>query len=118
MVCEKNMTFQECELAILRAAIDKRDEIEGEKLLKDPEVKIIITIVEDFLVKKKLVCYGGTAINAVLPTEDQFYDMSLELPDYDFFSPNALKDAKELADMYYKKGFTNVEARAGTDGEW
>jgi hypothetical protein len=107
------MTFQECELAILRAAIDKRDEIEGEKLLKDPEVKIIISIVEDFLVKKKLVCYGGTAINAVLPTEDQFYDMSLELPDYDFFSPNALKDAKELADIYYKKGFTNVEARAG-----
>ena len=113
MVCEKYMTFQECELAILRAAIDKRDMIEGEKLLKDPEVKTIITIVEEFLIKKKLVCYGGTAINAVLPPEDQFYDMSLELPDYDFFSPNALKDAKELADIYYKRGFTNVEARAG-----
>ena len=113
MVCEKYMTFQECELAILRAAIDKRDLIEGEKLLKDPEVKMIITIVEEFLMKKKLVCYGGTAINAVLPPEDQFYDMSLELPDYDFFSPNALKDAKELADIYYKRGFTNVEARAG-----
>ena len=46
MVCEKYMTFQECELAILRAAIDKRDLIEGEKLLKDPEVKMIITIVK------------------------------------------------------------------------
>ena len=43
---------------------------------------------------RKLVCYGGTAINALLPPDDQFYDMSIELPDYDFFSPNALKDAK------------------------
>ena len=74
MVCEKYMNFQECELAILRAAMDKRHKIDGEKLLKDPEVKTIITIVEEFLIRRKLVCYGGTAINAVLPPEDQFYD--------------------------------------------
>ena len=37
--CKKNMSFEECELAILRQAVDKADVIEGEKLLKDPEVK-------------------------------------------------------------------------------
>ena len=113
MSCDKNMTFEECELAILRTAVDNIDKQEGEKLLNNPEVKRIIDIVETFLRKKKLVCYGGTAINALLPPDDQFYDMSVELPDYDFFSPNPLKDAKELADIYYKNGFTNIEAKAG-----
>ena len=37
-----------------------------------------------------------------LPLEDQFYDKDIEIPDYDFYSPNALDDAKELADIYYK----------------
>ena len=49
------------------------------------------------------MCYGGTAINNILPEEDQFYDKSIEIPDYDFYSPDALGDAKELADLYYKK---------------
>ena len=35
------------------------------------------------------------------------------MPDYDFFSQNALSDAKELADIYYKKGFLDVEAKSG-----
>jgi len=107
------MTFEECELAILRTAVDNIGKQEGFELLNDPGVKEIIEIVENFLRKKKLVCYGGTAINALLPPDDQFYDTSVELPDYDFFSPNPLKDAKELADIYYKNGFTNIEAKAG-----
>ena len=110
--CKKNMSFEECELAILRQAVDKADIVEGENLLKDPEVKRIIKIVEDFLRVRKLICYGGTAINALLPAQDQFYDMNVELPDYDFFSPDPLKDAKDLADIYYKKGFTKIEAKS------
>lgn len=69
--------------------------------------------VEQFLRNRKRICYGGTAINAILPKEDQFYDFSKELPDYDFFSPNAIEDAKKLADLYYKKGYTEVEAKSG-----
>ena len=113
MKCEKGLSFEDCELAILRTAVDKIDKQEGEKLLKNPEIKEIIKIVEEFLVDRKLVCYGGTAINALLPPDDQFYDMNIELPDYDFFSPTALKDARDLADIYHKKGFTNVEAKSG-----
>merc|ERR1711871_731369 len=33
--------------------------------------------------------------------------------DYDFYSSNALNDAKELSDIYNKKGFESVEAKAG-----
>ena len=35
------------------------------------------------------------------------------MPDYDFFSTNALQTAKNLADLYYKNGFISVEAKAG-----
>jgi hypothetical protein len=73
----------------------------------------MLKIVEDFLFRKKLVCYGGTAINNILPKYDQFYDRDLEIPDYDFYSPNALDDAKELADIYFKEGYTDVEAKSG-----
>jgi hypothetical protein len=77
------------------------------------EVKKMLKIVEDFIVRKKLVCYGGTAINDILPKSAQFYNRDLEIPDYDFYSPNALNDAKELADIYFKEGYTDVEAKAG-----
>lgn len=111
--CEENMTFEECELAILRHAVDETEKIQGEKMAKSKEIKEILEIVETFLIKKKLVCYGGTAINNILPKSAQFYDKDVEIPDYDFFSPNALDDAKELADIYGKRGYLEVEAKSG-----
>jgi len=113
MSCDKKMTFEECELAVLRSAVDKIDKKTGRKKINDPDIKEIIRIVEDFLKLSKRVCYGGTAINNILPLQDQFYDKTTELPDYDFFSPEPLKDAKKLADIYYEKGFTEVEAKSG-----
>jgi len=112
-LCEKSMTFEECELAILRHAVDENEKKQGERIVNNEDVKKIIHIVEDFLIRKKRICYGGTAINNILPKYDQFYDKDLEIPDYDFFSKTALEDAKELADIYYAEGFVEVEAKAG-----
>jgi len=112
-LCNKNMNFQECELAILRAAVDKAEERSGRAIANSTEVKKIISIVENFIKRKKLICYGGTAINNILPKQDQFYNTDVEIPDYDFFSPNALRDSKELTDDYVKEGFLEVEAKSG-----
>jgi hypothetical protein len=112
-ICDKSMKFEDCELAILRHAVDENEKIQGKKIANSEEVKKIIDIVEDFLIKKKRICYGGTAINNILPKFDQFYDRDLEIPDYDFFSKTALEDAKELADIYYQNGFLEVEAKSG-----
>jgi len=109
----KNLTFEECELAILRSSVDKSEKIQGQRLLQSPETKKIIKIVEEFISKHKCIVYGGTAINNILPKEDQFYDYDYELPDYDFFSPNAFELAKNLADLYAKKGFEDIEAKSG-----
>ena len=113
MKCEKGLTFEECELAILRHAVDKIEKKTGRKMINNPTVQEIILIVEKFLIKTKRICYGGTAINNILPEENQFYDKSIELPDYDFFSPEPLQDAKDLADIFYNEGFLEVEAKAG-----
>ena len=111
-VC-KDLNFSDCELAILRMAVDKAEEKIGKRIVTSDDIQKIINVVEDFLKTKNLICYGGTAINSILPVEDQFYNKDVEIPDYDFFTFNALEDAKELADIYYKKGFTDVEAKAG-----
>ena len=113
---KKKLSYEDCELAILRSAVDKVQSREGERLLHTPSVQKIIEIVEKFLRNKKRICYGGTAINNILPTEFQFYHKDIELPDYDFFSPEPLKDAKTLADIYAKEGFTEVEAKSGMHG--
>jgi hypothetical protein len=111
-VCN-GLKFSDCELLILRMAVDKAEEKIGKRNVTSEDVIHIISIVEDFLKKKNLICYGGTAINNILPQEDQFYNKDVEIPDYDFFTTNALEDAKELANIYYKKGFTDVEAKSG-----
>lgn len=111
--CERGMNFQECELAILRTAVDNAEDKIARSTVNTPEVRKMISIVEKFLRRKKLICYGGTAINAILPKEDQFYNKDTEIADYDFFSNNALEDAKELADIYLQEGFEEVEAKSG-----
>lgn len=101
------------ELSILRKAVDEAEARSGRKVAQSEHVKNMIKIVENFIHDKKLICYGGTAVNNILPTEDQFYNLDSEVPDYDFFSTSALDDAKSLADRYFDEGFTEVEAKAG-----
>ena len=109
----KNSNLEKKELLILRKAVDKAELKANKNLLNSEIIKNIIHIVEEFIKKKQLICYGGTAINNILPEKFQFYDYNIEMPDYDFFSSNALDDAKELADIYYKSGYEDVEAKAG-----
>ena len=103
---------EERELAILREAVDVAQARAGKEIVNSPEIKKMISIVENFIRTKKLICYGGTAINNLLPPHEQFYNKDIEIPDYDFFSANALEDAKELADIYYKNGYSEVEAKS------
>jgi hypothetical protein len=109
----KGITFEECELTILRTAVDKAEQIQGSKSANSEEIKKMILIVESFIRRKKLICYGGTAINNILPKQSQFYDKDIEIPDYDFFSANALADTKELCDIFAKEGFEETEGKSG-----
>jgi len=93
--------------------VDKAQENVAKVVVNSPEVKEMITIVENFIKQKGLVCYGGISINALLPDDHKIYNQDVDLPDYDFFSPDALNDAKALANLYHELGYSDVEARSG-----
>ena len=106
-------TADELEQALVKQAVETIEAKLGAKKTSDPKMKDMIAIVERFIKKQDLVCYGGTAINNILPEEAQFYDKKTEIPDYDFYSPNALEHAKHLADEFYENGYSEVEAKSG-----
>lgn len=106
-------TLDELEQALVKQAVETIEAKIGAKKTSDPKVKDMIAIVERFIKKHALVCYGGTAINNILPEEAQFYDKKTEIPDYDFYSPSALEHAKDLADEFYENGYSEVEAKSG-----
>lgn len=72
------------------------------KNINDPVIIKTLTIVERYIRKRKLVVYGGTAINSILPSELQFYDPEYDLPDWDFYSDDPVIDGMNIADQVYK----------------
>ena len=114
---KKHLSFEERELELLRNSVDKAESKLGKKIKQTNDITNIIKILETFLRRKKVVCYGGTAINNILPVNDQFYNKDIEIPDYDFFSPSAIVHATELADIYAKNGYTDTEVRSGMHKE-
>ena len=79
----------------------------------DPMLKKALDIVERFIKSNRVMCYGGTAINNLLPPEDQFYDKERDIPDYDFFSASPQIHALDLADQLTNSGFISVEVKPG-----
>lgn len=98
--------------AIVEAAEIAQEEIDKENA-KDPSVKKVLKIVERFIETHRVMCYGGTAINNLLPKEDQFYDLSVDIPDYDFYSETPQVHAAKLADRIAKAGYNSVEVKPG-----
>ena len=97
----------------LEAAADKAGEVIKYEAAHSPEIQYAIDIVGTFLRKSGRVCYGGTAINAILPRSLRFYDPQKDLPDYDFFTPNPEQDIKLIVRDLQQAGFPDVIERVG-----
>ena len=80
-------------------------------IANDGDIIKAIQCVERFLRKKRRVCYGGQAINALLPKGRKFYDEKYTIPDYDFFSPDMEGDVSELIDDLEKEGFEDISKK-------
>lgn len=80
---------------------------------RDPNILTAMGIVSDFIKDNRVMCYGGTAINNLLPKEDQFYNPNKDIPDYDFFSETPQVHALKLADKLTNAGFKSVEVKPG-----
>jgi len=61
----------------------------------------LLDVVADYIKKKKLIVYGGMAIDFALRLHgDSFYPKET-LPDWDVYSPNSANDGYELTEIIY-----------------
>lgn len=69
-----------------------------------------LKVVREFIAERKLILYGGIAIDYALRLKGtQIYGEDV-LPDYDFFSSNHVEDSYDLAERLITAGFKNVDA--------
>jgi len=80
---------------------------------KDPGTITSLAVVKKFLKNHPVLCYGGTAINNLLPKEDQFYNPEEDVPDYDFFSKTPQAHSVIIANQLRKEGIVSVEVKPG-----
>ena len=73
-------------------------------------IKKLINDIENFIINNDLLCYGGSAINMILPENDKIYNYEVDTPDYDVYSNNSYEKAKHFANYLYKNGY-NVEVK-------
>jgi hypothetical protein len=97
----------------LEAIVDTIQVENDKRAANDPVVKLALATVEAFLKHHPVMCYGGTAINNLLPKEDRFYNPETDIPDYDFFSKTPQEHAMMLANQLYETGIKNIEVKPG-----
>jgi len=73
----------------------------------------ILEIVKKFVIDKKLILYGGMAIDIAFRLKGQQLYPDDKPPDYDMFSPNGVNDSYELADILYELGYDKAQSRRG-----
>lgn len=97
----------------IQRVVGELSEENDRRAAADPITKKSLSIVEEFLHKHPVMCYGGTAINNLLPKQDRFYDPAVDVPDYDFFSKTPIEHATVLANKLARAGIHNVEVKPG-----
>ena len=100
-------------LETLQNQLDSAEVLLEAKAAANPLVKAAIKLVEGFLKTSGRVCYGGQAINALLPPLLKFYDPKKTIPDYDVYTPNLQKDLRTVLLLLRKGGFPEVAHREG-----
>jgi hypothetical protein len=100
-------------MADLEPIIEKLQLENDKAAAANPIVKKSLAIVKEFLQTHPVMCYGGTAINNLLPEEDRFYDPLTTVPDYDFYSKTPQEHAMILANKLTEAGVEFVEAKPG-----
>ena len=88
--------------------IDKIEEKQLRTVYK--EFNNVINIISRFVVRKKLILYGGLVINLALPKKYRFYK-DYTINDYDCFSKNPIRDSFELAKIIKKHKYKFIKIK-------
>jgi hypothetical protein len=92
---------------------EKAQNIQDREAATDPSIAKILGVVKKFIQQSRVMCYGGTAINNLLPQTQRFYDPNYDIPDYDFYTETPQLHAMTLADQFDGLGYKNVEVKPG-----
>jgi hypothetical protein len=107
-----NTSIDNKEIILINDYIETATNLNMGIVINKPLTKNIFNIIKQYIKNNNVCVYGGTAINNILPEGSRFYNKKIDMPDYDLFSPNAMEVAKQIADLYFKKGYTSVEAKS------
>lgn len=107
------------DLALFEENIDdiKKKLVQRENEILEPtfkQRKEWENMVFDFLRASKRKIYGGFAANKLITIknpEDAFYDVENEIADIDFYSPEPVEDIIKLSNLFFDKGFKNIEGK-------
>jgi hypothetical protein len=75
-----------------------------------PMLDRALELVRKFVAARRLVLFGGLAIDFALRLHGAAIYPDDERPDYDMLSPTSVRDAYDLADELHRAGFPNVGA--------
>ena len=106
-------------LSVSNAIDDIIDKIEEKQLkLLYNEFNDVINIISEFVVRKKLILYGGLVINLSLPKKHRFYK-DYTINDIDCYSTSPVKDSIELAKIIKKNNYKYIKIKkAKHDGTY
>jgi len=77
-------------------------------------VRLALDIVKEFIIEHGLILYGGMAIDGALRLKGEKLYADGTTPDYDFYSPNNINHAYDIAERLYKAGLEDARAIVGT----
>ena len=89
------------------------DEIIKKTNAGNPEIKRMMNVVKKFMQHHRVLGYGGTALNNLLPKSKRFYNPETDIPDYDFFSETPQDHGKIIADTLAREKFSNIQVKPG-----
>lgn len=72
--------------------------------------ELLFEVMKKFFHERKIILYGGTAMNLHLPKTEKIYDEN-DFPDFDCFSMNPKKDSELLANLFSKKNYKYIEIK-------
>jgi hypothetical protein len=83
----------------IEEAAKKAQEIIDKTNADNDDIRKMMDIVKKFMQHHRVLGYGGTALNNLLPKNKQFYDFTKDIPDYDFYSETPQEHSKIIANQ-------------------